>query len=194
MGKTGNTKGRLAVISGPSGVGKSTITKQVLEKLEDTYLSVSATTRPQSASEQNGRDYWFINKEEFEKKIRRGEFLEYARVFGNYYGTPADKVEQQLQEGKNVILEIDVQGGVQVKEKRPDAVMIFILPPNENALAERLAGRGRDDETTAKKRLSLAKEEIKAGKANYEHFVVNDDLAEAVKQVTEIIKAPQNSA
>jgi guanylate kinase len=190
MGKTGHTKGELVVISGPSGVGKSTITKQVISKLEDTYLSVSATTRPQSASERNGKDYWFISKDEFEEKIRRGEFLEYAEVFGNYYGTPSDKVEQQLQEGKNVILEIDVQGGVQVKEKRADAVMIFILPPNESALAKRITGRGRDDETTAQKRLSLAKQEIQTGKANYEHFVVNDDLAEAVKQVIEIIKNP----
>ncbi len=182
-----NKKAVLVIISGPSGVGKSTIAKEAVKRLGGAYLSVSVTTRPKSELETDGKDYWFISKEEFEKKTKEGSLLEYAEVFGNFYGTPKDKVDEALAQGKSVILVIDVQGGRQVKAKYPDAVMIFIMPPSAKHLAQRLNGRGRDDEKTAKKRLSLADDEIAAAWRYYNNMVINDDLEQAISEVVEII-------
>jgi guanylate kinase len=132
-------KGKLLVVSGPSGVGKGTICKEVVKKT-NTTASVSVTTREKSDIETEGSHYYFISKQEFENRIKNNEFLEYAEVFGNYYGTPKDKTEQMLEDGENVILEIDVQGGLQAKEQYPETVMIFILPPSQDELAKRIAG------------------------------------------------------
>ena len=181
-------KGKLLVVSGPSGVGKGTICKEVVKKT-NTMTSVSVTTREKSDIETEGNHYYFISKQEFENRIANNGFLEYAEVFGNYYGTPKDKTEQMLEEGKNVILEIDVQGGIQAKERYPETVMIFILPPDEEALANRIAARGRGEyKATLKKRLEAAAAEIAIGKEKYDHLVVNDRLEKAVKEVINIIE------
>ena len=144
------------MISGPSGVGKGTICRELLKRLDNAYLSVSVTTRPRTPKEVDGKDYWFVSKDEFQRRIENGLLLEYAEVFGNFYGTPKDKVDEAIAAGKAVILEIDVQGGKQIKKMYPDTVMIFILAPTPKELAGRLLGRGRDDEETAKRRLSQA--------------------------------------
>lgn len=181
--------GKLVIISGPSGVGKSTITKRVLETL-DAFLSVSATTRPCSESEQDGREYWFISREEFEQRIEQGGFLEYADVFGNYYGTPRGPIAEALASGRTVILEIDIQGALQVLERCPDALTIFILPPHKNVLEERIDGRGRgEDSQSRQRRLAKAGTEIAAAWQHYDHMVINDDLDHAVQEVIDIIKS-----
>jgi guanylate kinase len=188
MDKQAHRKGKAVVISGPSGVGKSTICREVVERMKDVHLSVSATTRPKSASELDGRDYWFISQAQFDERIRKGLFLEYAEVFGNLYGTPRDKMDEALAAGKAVILEIDVQGAKQVKLEYPDAVMIFVLPPSQRELAERMNGRGRDDEEAAKERLDLAGREIAAAWQHYRHMVINEDLEHAINEVIQIIE------
>ena len=144
MTNTNNTKGIVVIVSGPSGVGKSTICTEIVKRLDDVYLSVSVTTRPKSEAETDGQDYWFVSEKEFRQRIDNDLFLEHAEVFGHLYGTPKDKVEQALQAGKVVILEIDVQGAIKTKAVYPDAVTIFILPPSAKDLAERLNHRGRD--------------------------------------------------
>ena len=180
-------KGRKVIISGPSGVGKSTICKEIVAEREDICLSVSMTTRPKSEAEVDGRDYWFISQEEFKERIGKGLFLEYAEVFGYLYGTPKDKVEEMLKACRTVILEIDVQGAKQVKVLYPDAVMIFILPPSAKVLAERMNHRGRDAAEAAEKRLGGASTEIAAAWQYYEYMVVNEDLQQAVNECLQII-------
>ena len=190
-----NTRGKLIIISGPSGVGKSTITRLLTERLADTYLSVSVTTRPQAAREQNGREYWFLSREQFHQRIEAGALLEYAEVFGNLYGTPRDKTEEALNAGKTVILEIDVQGARQVKAIYPQATMIFILPPTDKTLAERISRRGRESGAVVARRLGGASGEIAAAWQYYDHMVVNDDLEQAVGEIMQIIKdAPRMDA
>ena len=180
---------KLVIISGPSGVGKSTICKQVVEKL-NAFLSVSTTTRPQSETEEQGREYNFLPRAEFEEMIQNDAFLEYAEVFGNYYGTPKGPVDEALAVGRIVILEIDVQGALRVKKIRPEAQTIFILPPRKKDLRERIDGRGRgEDEETKKRRLETASREIAAAWQHYDHMVINDDLGQAIQEVTEIIDA-----
>lgn len=181
-------KGKVVIVSGPSGVGKSTICKEVVKRLDNVYLSTSVTTRPKGESEVDGRDYWFVSMEEFERRVNKGFFLEHAEVFGHLYGTPKDKVDEALQAGKITILEIDVQGAKQIKAKFPDAVMIFILPPTQKELAERINNRGRDDGETAEERLGGAGTEIAAGWQYYENMVINDDLEQAINEVAQIIK------
>ena len=188
-------RGKLVIISGPSGVGKSTITRQLVARLKDAYLSVSVTTRPRAKTEQDGREYWFISREEFHQRIAEGALLEYAEVFGNLYGTPRDKTEETLAAGKIVILEIDVQGARQVKEIYPQATMIFILPPSTGVLAERLGRRGRESGEVAARRLGGASGEIAAAWQYYDHRVVNDDLEQAIHEVLQIIeRAPRIDA
>ena len=185
---TDNKQGKLVIISGPSGVGKSTICARVVKEL-DAFLSVSATTRFKGESEVNGQNYWFLSTEEFEKRIKENDFLEHAKVFENYYGTPKQPVDDALAEGRVVILEIDVQGALQVKKQRPEAMMVFILPPRKEVLQERIDNRGRgEDALTKKRRLETAASEIAAAWQHYDHLVVNDDLDQAVREVIAVIE------
>jgi guanylate kinase len=188
MSNTNNGKGKVVIVSGPSGVGKSTICKEILKRLDYVYLSVSVTTRPKSEAEIDGQDYWFISEEEFQERIENGLLLEYAEVFGHFYGTPKDKVEEALQAGKIVILEIDVQGAKIAKTVYQDAVMIFILAPSEKDLAKRLNNRGREAGEVAEERLNGASAEIAAAWQYYEHMVINEDLQQAVNECVQIIE------
>jgi len=191
MSDTGNPKktcGKVVVVSGPSGVGKSTICREVINRLADVYLSVSVTARPRGPGEQDGRDYWFLSEPEFRRRIDEGTLLEYAEVFGNLYGTPKDKVDEALQAGKIVILEIDVNGARQAKAAYPEAALIFILPPTEKDLAKRMGRRGRDSARDAEVRLGGASNEIAAAWQLYDNMVINEDLEQAVGEVLQIIE------
>lgn len=185
------SNGMLLVISGPSGVGKTTIVREVERRLGGCF-SVSATTRPKAAGEVDGRDYFFISQEQFDGMVARGEFLEYARVFGKHcYGTPRKPVEDRMREGKMVILDIDVQGAQQVKRAMPQAYAVFILPPSEEELLRRLRDRGRDDEGAIQRRFAEAKSEIAFARTSdcYDDFIVNDDLPAAIDAVCEMVAA-----
>ena len=177
-------KGKLFVLSGPSGVGKGTICKKLLENI-DLEISVSATTRNPREGEIEGVSYFFVNHDRFEDMIQKGEFLEHAEVFGNYYGTPKQKVLDKLAWGKDVLLEIDVQGAMQVKENHPQ---IFVCPPSLATLKHRLAGRGTESEESLNQRIAKALTEIEMLK-NYDYYIVNDELDDAVKNVKSIIYA-----
>lgn len=178
--------GKLVIISGPSSVGKSTICRELLKRYKNVSLSVSVTTRCRAAGEVEGRDYYFVSADEFKKRVQEGYFLEHAEVFGNMYGTPRNKVDQALAEGKTIFLEIDVKGARQVKEKYPDTKMIFILPPAQKDLIERMNGRGREDAHSARIRLQGADDEIAAAWRYYNNMVINDELAAAVSEVAQI--------
>ena len=180
-------KGKLVIVSGPSGVGKSTICKELVKQRKDICLIVSVTTRVKSESEVDGLDYWFISQEDFQERLDKGLLLEHARVFGHFYGTPKDKVEDALKADKTVILEIDVQGAKQVKTVFPDVIMIFILPPSAKALAERIDYRAREAAEDIEKRLGGAGAEIAAAWQYYKHMVVNEDLQQAVNECLQII-------
>ena len=177
-------KGRLIVISGPSGTGKGSIVRGLMEKRDDLELSVSMTTRPKREGEEDGVHYYFVDKDDFEKAIAQDGLLEWANVYGNYYGTPRQAVEDRLAKGKNVILEIDTQGGRNIKSKEEEALMVFILPPSLAELERRIRGRATDSEEVIKARLAKAKEEIREA-VHYEHVVVNDILEEAVELVSD---------
>ncbi len=189
MTDTKNRKNKVVIVSGPSGVGKSTICKEVVKRLNDIYLSISVTTRPRSESEVDGQDYWFISEQEFQERIDKGLLLEHAEVFGHLYGTPRDKVDEAIEAGKSVILEIDVQGAKQAKVFFPDAITIFILPPTEKVLAQRLGNRGRDAEDIAEERLNGASTEIAAAWQHYKYMVINEDLQQAVDECVQIIES-----
>lgn len=177
------------MISGPSGVGKSTICREVVKRLGDqAYLSVSMTTRQKAPTETGGGEYWFVPRDEFERRIAEEKFLEYAEVFGNFYGTPRDKVDQQLAAGKTVILEIDVQGGRQAKAIYPATKMIFILPPSHKELEKRMQDRGREDAASSVSRLNMASSEIAAAWRYYEYMVINSNLEQAINEVIDIIQ------
>jgi guanylate kinase len=169
-------------------VGKSTICSELLKRLGNAYLSVSTTSREKKAGEREDKDYHFVSKEEFKKQIAAGNFLEYAEVFGNFYGTPKDKTLAALEQGKIVILEIDVQGAKQIKEHYPEAKLIFILPPRHTELQRRINDRGRDEEKEIEKRLAVAGIEIAAAWQHYKYMVINDDLEQAVSEIIDIIK------
>ncbi len=179
-------KGILAVISGFSGAGKGTIMKELIKRY-DYFLSVSATTRRPRDGEVDGKDYYFHTKEEFQQMIDRGELVEWAEYVGNFYGTPKKRVEEQLNQGRDVLLEIEMQGGMLVKQQFPDSLLIFISPPSAEVLKERLAGRGTESPEEIKRRLQRAVEEVKYMK-DYDYIIVNDDLEDAINKVNDLIR------
>ncbi len=183
------SKGSLIVVSAPSGCGKDTIVKEVLQKMQNQVcLSVSMTTRAMRDGEIDGVNYYFVSTDEFKSKIENGEILEYTVYSGNYYGTPAEPVRKQLENGKTVILIIEVEGGENVKKLFPDALKIFIIPPSFSVLESRLRGRGTDDEEMISKRLEIAMQELE--RANeYDYIIENDVLEDAVDELMCIIRA-----
>ena len=180
--------GILFVLSGPSGAGKGTICQELLRQIPNLQYSVSATTRKPRLGETNGINYWFKEKDEFEEMIKNDLLLEYAEVYGNYYGTPKEQVLKILKSGKNVVLEIDPQGAMQVKAKFPEGVFIYILPPSLDELAARITKRGTDSKDSIKKRLAAATEEIQYA-LKYDYVVVNDKVETAVDSIATIISA-----
>ncbi len=181
-------RGILITVSGPSGSGKGTVLGELIKKHDDVKISVSMTTRQKRNGEIDGTNYYFVNREYFEKKINENGMLEYAEYAGNYYGTPKEPVDKMLNEGKAVILEIDVQGADKIKDIYPDVVRIFIMPPSVGVLERRLRGRNTEDEETINHRLVIAKGEMRMA-PDYDYIVVNDALDEAVKDVETIIDA-----
>lgn len=183
-----NNPGLLIVFSGPSGSGKDTLLKALCGKSRKISLSISATTRAPREGEVDGTDYYFITQQNFEQKIAENDMLEYAEYCGNYYGTPRTPIENWMRQGKDVILEIEVQGGAQVRKKCPDAVSIFILPPSIEELENRLRRRGTESEEAIQKRLAAARQEIGSAE-QYDYVVVNDKLETAVRDIRRIIKS-----
>jgi guanylate kinase len=185
---TPRNHGLLIVLCGPSGVGKSTISR-LLAQHSDVKYTVSATTRPKKEKDDDGKVYDHISQEQFFRRLDNDEFLEYAHVYGHYYGTPKHPALDELEAGKDVLLEIDVQGALQVRYQYPDALMLFILPPNERTLLQRLTDRGRDDPDDISKRFRAAKREIHMAKGSraFDYMVFNDDLGRAVAEIQNII-------
>src|SRR5579859_6645222 len=181
------SNGAVLVLSAPSGAGKTTICRRLLARRKDLRYSISCTTRAPRPGERGGRDYVFLDREEFKRKIQRHEFLEWAMVHGEYYGTPRRFVEETLKSGMNVIMAIDVQGAMAVRRRQPGAVLVFVLPPSLDALKSRLAHR-REPQEEAAKRLASSRGELAAAK-DYDYVVVNDDLGKAVSQVSCILTA-----
>ena len=186
-----NRKGLLLVVSGPSGAGKGTICKALLNKNDQIKLSVSATTRKPRNGEVHGVNYFFIEKEEFTKMIENDEFLEYAQIHDNFYGTPKAAIIECLEKGQDVILEIEMQGARQIKEVYPEGVFIFVLPPSLEELKSRIVGRGTETQEEIEKRFSCAFEEINQI-VNYDYFIVNEDIEKSVSDVEAIICAEKN--
>ncbi|MCI8559914.1 MAG: guanylate kinase [Dorea sp.] len=180
-------RGILIVVSGFSGAGKGTIMKELLKRYDNYALSISATTRAPREGEAEGREYFFKTVQEFEKMIAKEDLIEYARYVDNYYGTPRAYVEEQLSEGKDVILEIEIQGALKVKEKFPQTVLLFVMPPSAKVLKERLVGRGTETEDVVDFRMKRACKEAE-GMDRYDYLVINDDLLTCVKEVHQIIR------
>lgn len=185
-------KGILIVVSGFSGAGKGTLMKKLVEEYEGYSLSISATTRKPRPSEENGREYFFLTREEFEQRIADNALIEHAQYCDNYYGTPRDYVEEQMALGRDVILEIEIQGALAVKKQYPDAVLLFVAPPSAKELRRRLLGRGTETEEVVDKRLRRAKEEAQGIEA-YDYLLINDDLETCVKELHAIIDAAHHA-
>ena len=182
------TQGRLFIVSGPSGVGKSTVLRAVLERRENARFSVSATTRPVREGETDGVHYHFIDEGTFREWIAREEFLEYAEYVDHFYGTPKKFVEAALDAGQDIVLDIEIQGAAQVEKRRPDAVTIFIGPPSWAELERRLTSRGTNTPEEIQKRLARAKEEVRNAHS-YDYFVINNDVENAVREIDAIMTA-----
>jgi guanylate kinase len=179
--------GKVFVITGPSGVGKGTLIERLLDQIPELELSVSATTREPRVGEQDGRDYHFLSPEEFERRVRAGDFLEHADYSGNRYGTLREEVERRLAEGHSVVLEIEVEGARQVREAMPEAVQIFIAPPDPAALRERLEGRGTDSPEAIEQRLRTAEIELGA-RSEFPLEVVNDEVQKASAELEKLVR------
>ncbi|HTB35328.1 MAG TPA: guanylate kinase [bacterium] len=175
----------LLVLSAPSGGGKTTVCNRLLERLPWLKRAVTATTRKARAGEQDGRDYWFLTQAEFRRRVAEGGFFEYAQVHGNYYGTPRKEVEASLRKGQSLVLVIDVQGGAAVKGRRPDSLMVFLVPPSMGELKRRLFTRGTDEPEAMRRRLREAARECDAG-LGYEYLIINDDLDETVEALAQV--------
>ncbi len=181
-------KGLLIVISGASGTGKGTVCKKLLAELPEVVYSISATTRKPRPGEVNGKEYYFLSVDEFKTWIAEEKFLEYAEVYGNFYGTPLNKIEERLNRGDDMLLEIDVQGALKVKKKCPDGIYIFLLPPSLEELKNRIEGRGTENPESLSRRLKNAVAEIKIG-LEYDYVVVNDTIDNAAAQIKAILTA-----
>jgi guanylate kinase len=186
-------KGLLIVVSGPSGAGKGTLCKELINRNNEIALSISCTTRQPRGKEVEGVNYYFISTEEFESRIEDNDFLEYAQVYGNYYGTPKWKVLELIDKGVDVILEIDIQGALKVKEEYQDGVFIFILPPSLQELKDRITSRGTDSKEAIIKRMDCAYEEL-SYVFKYDYAIVNDYIENAVENIESIIVAEKNKA
>jgi guanylate kinase len=180
--------GRLFVITGPSGVGKGTLIRELLDRVPDLELSVSATTRPPRPGERDGFDYHFLSEEEFSRRLAADEFLEHASYAGYRYGTLVSEVEPRLGRGVGVVLEIEIQGARQVRERQPAAVPVFVAPPSPDALRERLEERGTDSPEAIERRLQVARAELDAQR-EFVHVIVNDDLARAADELSALVRA-----
>ncbi len=188
---TDTDDGMLLIISGPSGVGKTTITRAVERAFGDAVFSVSATTRARTPADVEGVDYHFVSEEQFQRMVERDAFLEHAGIYGKRYGTPHAWVQEQLRRGRLVILEIDVQGASIVKRKIPDAYALFVLPPDEDELLRRLRARKREDESTIQRRFAAARQEIIAARAGgvYDRFIVNADLEATIGEAIDAVRS-----
>ncbi len=182
------SKGTLFMVSAPSGAGKTSLLKELLGHDEMLHVSVSYTTRPMRPGEEEGKDYHFVDHERFLRKVEDGSFLEHARVFDNYYGTDRQEVCEQLDQGFDVILEIDWQGAQQIRSQMFDTTSIFILPPSEETLRHRLEGRGQDDEEVIERRMSAARDEI-SHYSEYDYLVINDDFDLALEELKSIVQS-----
>ena len=186
-----NKKGLLLVVSGPSGTGKGTICKDIVAKHEAINLSISATTRNPRVGEVEGKSYFFKTKEEFEAMVDRGEFLEHAMIYDNYYGTPKKAILDELDKGRDVILEIEMQGAMQIKEVYPQAVFIFVLPPSLQELRNRIVGRGTETEEQIEKRFNSAYDEIKL-LGDYDYFIFNNIVEKSSEEILNILEVEKN--
>ncbi len=183
-----NKRGILTVVSGFAGSGKGTLMKKLLKNYDNYALSISATSRKPRPGEEEGKSYFFKTREEFETMIENDELLEHAEYVGNYYGTPRSFVESMLDAGKDVVLEIEIQGAMQIKKKYPDTLLIFVTPPSAGELRRRLTGRGTETPEVIEKRMQRAAKEAE-GIENYDYIVINDDIDECTRQLHEIIRA-----
>jgi guanylate kinase len=181
-------RGKVFVITGPSGVGKGTLIQKLLGANPELELSISATTRGPRSGEEDGRDYHFMSEDEFQRRVDAGDFLEFATYAGNRYGTLRSAVDDVLDEGRSVVLEIEVQGASQVRQSMPEAIQIFIAPPDPAVLRERLEGRGTDSGEEIEKRLRRAEVELEA-QVDFPHVVVNDDVHEAASELEKLVRS-----